>query len=111
MEGSMPVCISSFFWAALARCYSSSWSLQGFSCQRTDLAAVSPVTVGSSLGLLLTVFSSCRDDSNPMCMSGHIPGWPLGEEAQPVCSGSHQDGHAGEPGVHSLLRVLPVPGL
>lgn len=44
-------------------------------------------------------------------MSGHIPGWPLGEEAQPVCPGSHQDGHAGEPGVHSLLRVFPVPGM
>lgn len=46
-----------------------------------------------------------------MCVSGHIPGWPLGEEAQPLCSGSHQDGHAGEPGVHSLLRVFPVPGM
>lgn len=60
---------------------------------------------------LLTGFSSCRDDSNPVRVSGHIPGWPLGEEAQPVCSGSHQDGHAGEPGVHSLLRVFPLPGM
>lgn len=63
------------------------------------------------LCFLLTGFSSCRDDSNPMRMPGHISGWPLGEEAQPVCSGSHQDGHAGEPGVHSLLRVFPLPGL
>lgn len=80
----------------------------------TRFPHANPVTVqftGPCSCLLLTDFSSFRDDSNPVCMSGHIPGWPLGEEAQPVCSGSHQDGHAGEPGVHSLLRVFPVPGL
>lgn len=63
------------------------------------------------LHLFKLIFSSCRDDSNPMCMSGHIPGRSFGEEAQPFCSGSYQDGHAGEPGVHSLLRVIPVPGM
>lgn len=54
---------------------------------------------------------SFRDDGNPLCLPGHLPGWPLGEEAEPVCSGGHSDGHAGQLSVHGLLRLLPLPGL
>lgn len=52
-----------------------------------------------------------RDDCNSLCLSGNLPGRPPGEEAQPVCPWRHPDGHARQPGVHSLLRLLPLPGL
>lgn len=52
-----------------------------------------------------------RDDGDPLCLPGHLSGWPFGEEAEPVCPGGHSNGHAGQPGVHSLLRLLPLPGL
>lgn len=57
------------------------------------------------------LFSFFRDDGHPLCLPGHLPGWPPGEEAEPVCSGGHPDGHAGQPSVHGLLRLLPLPGL
>lgn len=52
-----------------------------------------------------------RDDCDPMCLSGHLPGRSPGEETQPVCPRGHSDGHARQPGVHRLLRLLPLPGL
>lgn len=52
-----------------------------------------------------------RDDGHPVCLSGNIPGRFAGEEAEPVCSGSDSNGHAGQSDLHCLLRVLPLPGL
>lgn len=46
-----------------------------------------------------------------MRMPGDLHGRPAGEEAEPVGAGSHPHGHAGQPDLHRLLRLLPVPGL
>lgn len=46
-----------------------------------------------------------------MCVSGDLHGRSAGEEAQPVGAGSHPHGHARQPDLHRLLRLLPVPGL
>lgn len=46
-----------------------------------------------------------------MCVSGDLHGRSAGEEAEPVGTGSHPHGHAGQPDLHRLLRLLPVPGL
>lgn len=52
-----------------------------------------------------------RDDGHPVCLSGHFLGRFAGEEAEPVCSRSDSNGHAGQSDLHGLLRVLPLPGL
>ena len=52
-----------------------------------------------------------RDDCDPMCLSGNLPRRSPGEETQPVRPRGHSDGHARQPGVHRLLRLLPLPGL
>lgn len=52
-----------------------------------------------------------RYDCHSVRVSGDLHGRPAGEEAQPVGAGSHPHGHAGQPDLHRVLRLLPVPGL
>ena len=52
-----------------------------------------------------------RDDGHPLCLSGYFPRGAAGEEAEPVSSGRRPHGHAGQPGVHRLLRLFPLLGL
>lgn len=52
-----------------------------------------------------------RYDCHSVCVSGDLHGWPAGEETQPVGAGSHPHGHAGQPDLHRVLRLLLVPGL
>lgn len=46
-----------------------------------------------------------------MCVSGDLHGWSAGEEAESISAGSNPNGHAGQPAVHRLLRLLSVPWL
>lgn len=52
-----------------------------------------------------------RDDSHPLCLSRYFPRGAAGEEAEPVSFGRRPHGHAGQPGVHCLLRLFPLLGL
>lgn len=46
-----------------------------------------------------------------MCVPRDLHGRSASEEAEPLGPGSHPHGHAGQPDLHRLLRLHPVPRL
>ncbi len=67
--------------------------------------------LSSFVSSFVTCLSLPRYDGHPLCLSGDLPRGVAGEEAEPVSSGRCPHGHAGQPGVHSLLCLLSLSGL